>query len=178
MIIGFIIIFATLFIDQLSKQLAYHLIAPTFSGSNTVILKGVLELSYYENPGASLGLLNDFAYKGLLFFIITVISLLIFGYLFKDSDFKHKKVYSISVALFISGTLGNAIDRALYGFVIDFLHYPFLDFLNNVPGISNFTNNMADNYLTAAIILFGIDLFFFESKRIKQKKDEQNAKIN
>jgi hypothetical protein len=37
---------------------------------------------------------------------------------------------------------------------------------------------MADNYLTAAIILFGIDLFFFESKRAKQKKDEQNAKDN
>ncbi|BCR35983.1 signal peptidase II [Mariniplasma anaerobium] len=178
MIIGFIIIFATLFIDQLSKQLAYHLIAPTFSGTNTVLLKNVLELSYYENPGASLGILEGFAYKSLLFFVITVIALIIFGYLFKDSDFKHKKIYSISIALFISGTLGNAIDRALYGFVIDFLHYPFLDFLNNIPGISNFTNNMADNYLSAAIILFGIDLFFFESKRNKQKKDEQNAKIN
>lgn len=175
MLIGFIIIIATLFIDQLSKQLAYHLIAPTFTGANRVVLKGIFELSYYENTGASFGWLGDFAYKNLLFFIITVLSLLVFGYLFKSSDFKHKKVYSISIALFISGTLGNAIDRALYGFVIDFMHYPFLNFLNSLPGVSNFVNNMADNYLSAAIVLFGIDIFFLESKRLKQKKDEQDA---
>ncbi|MCD4826162.1 MAG: signal peptidase II [Acholeplasmataceae bacterium] len=178
MLIGLIIIIATLFIDQLTKQLAYHLIAPTFTGTNTVVLKGIFELSYYENTGASFGWLGDFAYKNLLFFVITVLALIVFGYLFKSSDFKHKKIYSISVALFISGTLGNAIDRALFGFVIDFMHYPFLDFLSFVPGISNFVNNMADNFLSAAIVLFAIDLFFFESKRLKQQKDENNVTDN
>ena len=139
------------------------------------MLKGLLELSYYENPGASLGMLGDFAYKNLLFFVITVFALVIFGYLFKSSDFKHKKLYSISIAFFISGTLGNAIDRAIYGFVIDFLHYPFLDILNKIPGLNNFTNNMADNFLVAGIIMFAIDLFFYEPKRTKHEKDAQNA---
>ena len=175
MLIGFIIIMGTLFVDQITKQLAYRLIAPTFSGTNTVVLKGIFELSYYENTGASFGWLGDFAYKNLLFFIITVLSLIVFGYLFKSSDFKNKKVYSISIALFISGTLGNAIDRALFGFVIDFMHYPFLDFLRFVPGISNFVNNMADNFLAAAIVLFAIDIFFLESKRLKQQNGEENA---
>ncbi len=175
MLIGFIIIIVTLFFDQLTKQLAYHLIAPTFSGSNTVVIPHILELSYYENTGASLGFLRDYAYKDVIFFIITILALVIFGYLFKDSDFKHKKVYSISIALFIAGTLGNAIDRAIYGFVIDFLHYPFLDFLDNIPNVSNFTNNLADNYLSLAIVLFAIDLFFFESKRLKDIKDDQHG---
>lgn len=175
MLIGLIIIVVTLLLDQVTKQLAYQLIAPTFTGSNTVVIPKLLELSYYENPGASLGFLRDFAYKDIVFFLITVAALIIFGYLFKDSNFKHKKVYSISIALFISGTLGNAIDRAIYGFVIDFLHYPFLDFLDNIPGLSNFTNNLADNFLSAAIVLFAIDLFFFESKRLKNQKETQDA---
>jgi len=175
MLIGLIIIITTLLLDQVTKQLAYHLIAPTFEGTNQVIIPKILELSYYENTGASLGILSDFAYKDLLFFVITIIALVMFGYLYKDSDFKNKKVYSISIALFISGTLGNAIDRSIYGFVIDFLHYPFFDFLNSIPNVSNFTNNLADNYLTFAIILFAIDIFFIEPKRLKQKKEVTDA---
>lgn len=174
MLIGLIIIISTLMIDQVTKQLAYHLIRPAFNGTNTVVIKGFLELSYYENTAASLGFLGDFVYKDIVFFIITIIALIVFGFLFKKSDFKHKKIYSIAVALFISGTLGNAIDRGIFGFVIDFLHYPFLGFLDSIGGLSNFVNNMADNYLTAAIILFGIDLFFFESKRNPKKKEVQN----
>ena len=178
MLIGIIIIISTLLLDQVTKQLAYHLIAPNFVGSNTVIIPNILELSYYENTGASLGFLSDFAYKDVVFFLITVLSLVIFGYFFKDSDYKNKKVFSISIALFISGTLGNAIDRAIFGFVIDFLHYPFLDFLDRINGLSNFTNNLADNYLSAAIVLFAIDLFFFESKRLKKEKELQNDPAN
>jgi signal peptidase II len=177
MLIGLIIIIVTLLLDQVTKQLAYRLIAPTFEGINDIIIPRVLELSYYENTGASLGLLSDFQYKDLLFFIITVLALVVFGYLFKDSDFKNKKVYSISIALFISGTLGNAIDRAIYGFVIDFLHYPFLDFLNDI-GLSNFTNNLADNFLSAAIVLFAIDIFFLEPKRHKKLESRTDGKEN
>ena len=122
-------------------------------------------------------MLSNFQHKDLLFFLITVAALVVFGYLFKDSDYKHKKVYTISIALFISGTLGNAIDRAIYGFVIDFLHYPFLDFLNDI-GLSNFTNNLADNFLSAAIVLFAIDIFFLEPKRNKKIESESDGKNN
>ncbi|AUD65158.1 hypothetical protein BK011_05485 [Tenericutes bacterium MZ-XQ] len=177
MLIGFIIIIVTLLLDQVTKQLAYRLIAPTFEGINDVVIPHVLELSYYENTGASLGMLSDFQYRELVFFLVTVAALVVFGYLFKDSDYKDKKVYTISIALFISGTLGNAIDRAIYGFVIDFLHYPFLDFLNDI-GLSNFTNNLADNFLSAAIVLFAIDIFFLEPKRHKKTESEADGKNN
>lgn len=177
MLIGLIIIIVTLLLDQVTKQLAYRLIAPTFEGINDVVIPHVLELSYYENTGASLGMLSDFQYRELVFFLVTVAALVVFGYLFKDSDYKNKKVYTISIALFISGTLGNAIDRAIYGFVIDFLHYPFLDFLNDI-GLSNFTNNLADNFLSAAIVLFAIDIFFLEPKRHKKTESEADGKNN
>jgi signal peptidase II len=137
---------------------------------NITVIPNLFELSYYKNTGMSFGLLEG---QQLIFMISTVIALGIFGYLFTSSNYKNKKVYSISVALFIAGTLGNAIDRSILGYVIDFMHFPFLDGILNAVGLSNFYNNMADMYLSAAIVLFTLDLFIFEEKRKKEQKNHE-----
>jgi signal peptidase II len=170
MLISLIIIIVSLGIDQLTKYLARTMI--TLNAPNITVIPNLFELSYYKNTGMSFGLLEG---QQLIFMISTVIALGIFGYLFTSSNYKNKKVYSISVALFIAGTLGNAIDRSIFGYVIDFMHFPFLDGILNAVGLSNFYNNMADMYLSAAIVLFTLDLFIFEEKRKKeQKKHEEN----
>jgi signal peptidase II len=170
MLISLIIIIFSLVIDQLTKYLARTMIA--LNAPNITVIPNLFELSYYKNTGMSFGLLEG---QQLIFMISTVIALGIFGYLFTSSNYKNKKVYSISVALFIAGTLGNAIDRSIFGYVIDFMHFPFLDGILNAVGLSNFYNNMADMYLSAAIVLFTLDLFIFEEKRKKeQKKHEEN----
>jgi signal peptidase II len=170
MLISLIIIIVSLGIDQLTKYLARTMIA--LNAPNITVIPNLFELSYYKNTGMSFGLLEG---QQLIFMISTVIALGIFGYLFTSSNYKNKKVYSISVALFIAGTLGNAIDRSILGYVIDFMHFPFLDGILNAVGLSNFYNNMADMYLSAAIVLFTLDLFIFEEKRKKeQKKHEEN----
>jgi signal peptidase II len=170
MLISLIIIIVSLGIDQLTKYLARTMI--TLNAPNITVIPNLFELSYYKNTGMSFGLLEG---QQLIFMISTVIALGIFGYLFTSSNYKNKKVYSISVALFIAGTLGNAIDRSILGYVIDFMHFPFLDGILNAVGLSNFYNNMADMYLSAAIVLFTLDLFIFEEKRKKeQKKHEEN----
>ncbi len=172
--IGAVIIILSILIDQVTKQLAHAYIPAIVANTNTdiVLIPHLLQLNYYENVGASLGI---FTGAQLLFMIVTIIALGIFGYLFLQSDFKDKKVYSISIALFIGGTLGNAIDRALYGKVIDFMHFPFLTPVMNTIGLSNFYNNFADMFLTAAIILFAIDLFIFEGKRKKKEQAHASA---
>jgi signal peptidase II len=162
MLFGIILIFIFTTIDQITKYLSQHFLMGRIE--NVTLIKHLFELGYYENTGASLGILDG---QILIFMIITLIALGIFGYLFLDVDFKHKKVYSLSIVFFIAGTLGNAIDRALLGYVIDFMHFPFLSIILNPLNISNFYNNMADMYLSAAIVLFFIELFFLESKRKK-----------
>lgn len=162
MVFGLILIFIFIGIDQVTKYTAQFFLSGSLE--HVTWIPGVFELSYFENTGASLGILDG---QMLIFMIITIIALGIFGYLFLDVDFKQKKVYSLSIVFFIAGTLGNAIDRALLGYVIDFMHYPFLSYLLNPLNISNFYNNMADMYLSAAIVLFFIDLFILESKRKK-----------
>ncbi len=175
MLIGAIIIIFSILIDQVSKQVAQTYIPQLINGShdNIVLIPKLIELSYHQNTGASF---NIFDGAQLFFMLITIVALVIFGYLFLDSNFKTKKVYSISIALFIGGTLGNAIDRALFGYVIDFLHFPFLTPILDLVGISNFYNNFADIFLSAAIVLFAIDLFVFDPKR--KKKEKQNVIIN
>lgn len=164
MLIGYLIIILSVVIDQVTKQISVLFI----KGAEPVILiPRMLEFHYYENDGISFGMLPG---QHLLLAAVTVVALGIFGYLFLDISFKSKKVYSISIALFIGGTLGNAIDRALYGYVIDHFYFPFFSPVLNAVGLSNFYNNFADIFLSAAIVLFMIDLIFFEPKRAKGKE--------
>lgn len=160
--IGALYIFILLFLDQITKHMAKAFI--TLSDPDIIWIPHMLHLAYRENRGASGSMLQD---QQFLFMIVTIIALLMFGYLFLEVDLKFKKTYSWAIILFIAGTLGNAIDRALLGYVIDFLHYPFLDIILNLFNASNFYNNFADLYLSLGIVLFAIDLFFFETKRKK-----------
>ncbi|MDY0074517.1 MAG: signal peptidase II [Acholeplasmataceae bacterium] len=165
MLISLVIIVFALGIDQLTKYLASTSLI--LNGPNHTWIPYLFEVSYHQNPGMSFGALEG---QQLLFMVATIIALAIFGYLFLATNYHHKKVYSISIALFIAGTIGNAIDRAIFGYVIDFMHFPFLDY---ILGNSNFYNNLADMYLSAAIVLFAIDLFILDEKRKKEKKHHE-----
>lgn len=169
MLISVGIIILAIAIDQITKLIASSTIP--LNSPDIVWIPNLLEFSYHHNDGMSFGLLEG---QQVLFMIATIVALIMFGYLLLDTDYKHKKVYSISIALFIGGTLGNAIDRALYGYVIDFMHFPFLDGLLNAVGLSNFYNNFADMFLSAAIVLFAVDIFFLEGKR-KKKESMKDA---
>lgn len=165
MLLAYILIIIFTAIDQITKQLARAYIMPLTS--DVVWIPNLLELSYHENDGMSFNMLSG---EQGIFFVVTIFALIIFGYLFKDIDFKKKKLYTLSVIFFIAGTLGNGIDRLIYGFVIDFLHYPFLDTPLSWVGLNNFYNNIADMLLSAAIVMFAIDLFIFDPKRQKKER--------
>lgn len=153
-------IFILVSLDQLTKYIAQGL----YQGQDFTLIPFVLEIGYAENRGMSFGLLQD---QTLLFMVITVIALAMFLYLYKDISFINKKVYTLAIVLFIAGTLGNAIDRLVLQYVIDFMHFPFLEWPLSVVGLPNFYNNFADMYLSLGIVLFAIDLFLLEKKREK-----------
>jgi signal peptidase II len=157
---GMLFIFILVSLDQLTKYVAQWL----YQGQDFTLIPFILEIGYAENRGMSFGLLQD---QTLLFMVITVIALAIFLYLYKDISFINKKVYTLAIILFIAGTLGNAIDRLVLQYVIDFMHFPFLEWPLNVVGLPNFYNNFADMYLSLGLVLFATDLFFLEKKREK-----------
>ncbi len=159
MIISYLIILIIILIDFATKQMfsaMYHV------NQIEVIIPDFLIVGHIQNTGASFGLFEG---QQLLFFVITIAALSLFGYLFAKSDIKQKTVYTLSLILLISGTLGNAIDRLFYGYVIDFIRVPFLPFVGNTYF------NVADTALNIGIGLMVVDIIFLERKRDKKNED-------
>lgn len=143
-------------LDQFSKFLAINHLKDK---EPIVIIKNVFELLYVENKGAAYGML---AGKISLFLIITfiLVPLLIFS-IYKISsiiDFFGSKVnitafkiLQIDMVVIIAGAIGNFIDRVTKGYVVDYFYFKLIDF----PVF-----NVADCYITVAVIVFLIICFF------------------
>ncbi len=164
MLIAISIIAALILFDLVLKNISYiH-----HYGKSRVLIKYILEYSYIENDGAAFGILSG---KRVLFLFLTLIAVGAFSYLLTLGNFKDKKLYTITFIFLLAGTIGNAIDRISYGFVIDFIVFPFVNKMLSAFRIPPFNCNIADIYLTVGIILFIIDMIMDLVKRKKGKKD-------
>ena len=77
----------------------------------------------------------------------------------------------ITCTLLVSGAVGNFIDRVRFGYVRDFIYFKLINF----PVF-----NVADCYVTVAVILFIILILFiykeeeFDFIRLSKKKGDNN----
>ena len=134
-------------LDQLSK---YAAVLHLKNQSGITLIPGVFELYYLENRGAAWGLLENARY----FFLIVAVILtgLIFYYYRKLPSDRHWNLSRFLMIMLASGAVGNAIDRFMHGYVIDFLYFSAINF----PVF-----NVADCYVTVSIVLF---LFFYRKE--------------
>ncbi len=83
------------------------------------IIEGVFHLHYLENRGAAFGIFQD---QRLFFLVVnTFITCIIIGYLIKHPRINKGLMWALS--MIAGGAIGNLIDRALYGYVIDFFDF-------------------------------------------------------
>ncbi|MDR1917372.1 MAG: signal peptidase II [Christensenellaceae bacterium] len=109
------------------------------------IIPDFFSFSYTENTGFafSWGANNPLTRWGIsIFAIIVVVAGVVFFIKYKGKT----KLLAIGGGLFIGGTVGNAIDRIIFGYVRDFI---YLEFANN-------TSNLADLGITTGCILLGL----------------------
>ena len=106
-------------IDQLTKQLAEQSL--TLHQAMSALPNLNWTLMY--NEGAAFSFLSDAGGWQRWFFILlsSAISLFIFFWLKQTGS--DKKLLSTGLALILGGAIGNLIDRALFGHVIDFIQY-------------------------------------------------------
>ena len=159
MIISYIIMALLIILDVVLKQIFSNLY---YVGEIIPVIDNVLYVGYVQNTGASFGLFQG---QQFLFFIITIVALIIFGYFFSKSNWQTKKVYTIAMILLISGTLGNAIDRVLFGFVIDYVQMPFLPFVGGT------IFNLADVFLNFGVALLFVDILILDGIRHRREKE-------
>ena len=136
------ILTAGLAVDRLTKSWAIRVDAETTSHA-FALWPGVIGFRYAQNTGMAFSFLTGHQLALLtLAAVIAVISLLIV-ILNKQLNASLRA----GLTLISAGGIGNIIDRLVYGYVVDFLEFLFVDFA---------IFNMADVFITmgAVIVIF------------------------
>ena len=139
-----------LVLDQLTKALVRTQIA---LNDSIEIVPGFLNLVHVRNTGAAFGFLNsvDLGYKQFLMTGIALVALFAIG-LYASRVGSREPLARAGLALILGGAVGNLIDRASVGYVVDFVDaywgsYHFWAF------------NVADSAITVGASLLILDMF-------------------
>ncbi len=108
-------------LDQLTKWLAVRYLT---SVKTFAIIENVLHLTYVENRGAAFGMLADNRWVFLVVSSILILCLIPYLYL----GMAEGRLASVSVAMILSGGIGNMIDRIALGYVVDFIDVRLIRF--------------------------------------------------
>lgn len=158
-----VIIAALIGADQVVKYWAVNCLQPKESiGFIHFGSFKLFDLTYLENDGAIFGSMS-----GKRWFLIGFTSLILIAgiaILFKYR--KHSKVLSTALVLFAAGGIGNLIDRVRFGYVVDMFEFKPFHFA---------IFNVADIYVTAAVIILLIYVIFIDRKNetVNKKADKK-----
>lgn len=147
-----LIILGSLILDRVSKLI---IINKMQLGDSIDVINNFFYITYWENKGAAWGIFQN----GRWFLVaLTAIVTIVLIKLLIDSK---NRVLSVSLAVIISGAVGNLIDRAFRGSVTDFLDFKIFSY--NFPIF-----NVADMCVVIGTFLLMFYLIFaFEEKEKK-----------
>jgi signal peptidase II len=145
----FVLMIAVVLLDQATKVLVDRLMT---LHESRVLIDGLLQLTYVRNKGAAFGLFSDaeLPFQSVLFSAVSLLALgAIATYFFRLPD--RSRLARTALALVMGGALGNLIDRARLGSVIDFVdvfwgtyHWPAF--------------NVADSAISVGVVLLVLDM--------------------
>lgn len=145
-------------LDQLSKHLV-RLYIPMYTKVD--FIPHILGLNHIHNTGAAFSMLSGARW---FFVVLTVIFVIAAMYvLLKKNPFHPMGTWSM--VLVIGGAIGNLIDRALFGYVVDMFEVLFMDFA---------IFNVADIFVVVGGIVFCVYYGFLHDKLMgkEQKHDD------
>ena len=136
-------------VDQLTKAIVRQVLP---LGESRSIVPEFLDLTHVHNTGAAFGLLNavEFPYKPVVMIAIAAIALVAIAAYATQLGF-HERMARFGLALILGGAFGNLIDRAVAGYVVDFVDVYW--------GATHFwAFNVADSAITIGAILVLLDM--------------------
>lgn len=140
----------------------------TLSTGEAALIPGVVKLVNIHNSGAAFGLLGDAAYARWLFLGVAALFIIVIIVVLAKHMFKSRFANWCAV-LALAGAVGNCIDRALYGYVVDMFKVEFMNFA---------VFNVADVFLVVACLAFIIYLIvdIFRGGRSDDDDGEEEEK--
>jgi signal peptidase II len=136
-------------LDQVTKALVDHLM---MLHQSRTIVEGLVRLTYVQNRGAAFGILSEagLPYQSVLFSVISLLALLAIA-LYAWRMPVQSRLPQTALALVMGGAVGNLLDRARLGYVIDYMdvywgahHWPAF--------------NVADSAITIGVALLVLDI--------------------
>jgi signal peptidase II len=124
----------------------------SLSGGRAVnVVSGVLELRFAPNPDTAFSLLRTFGIAPAPSVLIAASALALAGVvaMWIATRKRASRAQHVGFALVLAGALGNVVDRAMRGYVVDFIH------LTRWPVF-----NVADIAVVAGAILLGLCALF------------------
>jgi signal peptidase II len=135
--------------DQLTKEIVRRTIELY---ERHPIIDGLLDITHVQNTGAAFGILNaaDFPYKAVVMIGIAAIALVAIAAYATQLGF-HERFARFGLSLILGGAFGNLIDRAVSGYVVDFVDIYW--------GAAHFwAFNVADAAITTGAVLVLLDM--------------------
>ena len=102
--------------DQLTK---YYVVSNFYLGESVPVIENVFHWTYILNPGAAFGMFEGSRW----FFVVIAIGVLVGIWYMKDEINEGGWMMQYGAAFFGGGAIGNLIDRARSGLVIDFFDF-------------------------------------------------------
>lgn len=116
------------------------------------VIPGFFDLTHVRNTGAAFGMLDntDFPYKPALMVLVALIALgAVASYALTLPS--TQRIARFGLALILGGAVGNLIDRATMGYVVDFVDVYF-------RGVHFWAFNVADSAITVGVVLMLLDV--------------------
>ena len=145
-------------LDQLVKYLVLQNIP---LGGHVPFIPYIVELSYVQNTGAAFSMFNQHTW--ILTLISLVMSVVLAAAIWKNF-FRHP-LGKLTLTLLLAGAVGNLIDRAFRGFVVDMFNVLFMDFA---------VFNVADICVVVGGIAAGI-YYIFLMEKLEGKADKEDG---
>ena len=140
---GYYFILLLITLDLISKLIAEQYL----EFGQSVPLIPILDFFLVYNSGIAFSILD--INNKMLSFGLSILGLLIVGYLNALYRAQKSSIYQVTFILIISGAMGNILDRLVDGVVTDFLYL-------HIGNISFFVFNLADAFISIGAALFFI----------------------
>jgi signal peptidase II len=136
-------------LDQVTKYLVRTNMA---LWDHREIIPGFVNLVHVQNTGAAFGLLNhvEFPYKPVVMMAIAGLALVAIAAYATQLGF-HERAARVGLAFILGGAVGNLIDRAFVGHVVDFVDVYW-------GSVHFWAFNVADAAITVGAILVILDM--------------------
>ena len=144
-----VVIITIVVLDQITKALVK---ARVPLHESVTVIPGFFDLTHVRNTGAAYGFLDnvDFPYKPAVMVVVALEELIAVA-AYALTLPATQRIARYGLALILGGAIGNLIDRATMGYVVDFVDVYW-------RGVHFWAFNVADSAITVGVVLMLIDV--------------------